>query len=102
MGWKKVGRKVGKHISLMYPKQAARVADRLGWKRRQLDIDPTCDYCRRPLDERTATVDHKVPLSRGGTNSTLNYALACTACNQAKGSAAVGENGWLVKRNRSA
>lgn len=41
-----------------------------------------CRYCgaRGPL-----TLDHVVPLARGGANRPCNLAAACVACNAAKG-----------------
>lgn len=49
-----------------------------------------CVYCRMYLtltvnQTNTLTVDHKIPLSRGGLNERVNYAPACYACNTAKG-----------------
>lgn len=58
--------------------------------------DPRCFYCERvtvrrrtkdgcvPKDD-SATLDHYVPLSRGGTNAYWNLVLACWRCNQDKG-----------------
>lgn len=54
-----------------------------------------CHYCgvetRLPirswgrLDPDHATIDHKKPKARGGTNDPDNLVLACNACNNAKG-----------------
>jgi 5-methylcytosine-specific restriction endonuclease McrA len=41
--------------------------------------------CTVDLNERTATRDHKVPLSRGGSNCVENLTIACLSCNSAKG-----------------
>lgn len=41
--------------------------------------DP-CSYC----GERSGTVDHVVPLSRGGSNCWQNLAPACLSCNSSK------------------
>ena len=48
---------------------------------------PTCAYCQRTAQQvgRPLTVDHVVPLSRGGTGPD-NQVLACPNCNQRKGS----------------
>lgn len=41
----------------------------------------TSSQCLRPL----GTIDHYIPLSRGGTHSKENLVLACFPCNQDKG-----------------
>lgn len=47
-----------------------------------------CVYCgcNNPL---MLTVDHKVPVSRGGTNDLVNLQPCCWICNQLKGSLTV-------------
>jgi 5-methylcytosine-specific restriction endonuclease McrA len=42
-----------------------------------------CFYCQKPLGIRSATEDHLVPRSLGGTR-TANKVIACVKCNQAK------------------
>ena len=54
-------------------------------RRRLLRINPACHWCNAPLDEGTATLDHKVALSRGGANQRDNFVLACHGCNQGRG-----------------
>lgn len=51
-------------------------------KKRLLGIDPHCYWCRKPLEPSTATSDHMIPLSMGGTNGTDNQVLACYDCNR--------------------
>jgi 5-methylcytosine-specific restriction endonuclease McrA len=46
-----------------------------GWK---------CSYCGKPLNIKTASRDHKVPLSRGGSDSIDNIAPSCVRCNSRK------------------
>ena len=41
----------------------------------------TCYYCGKPLGEKEKTVDHKIPISRGGTNSLDNLVISCNFCN---------------------
>lgn len=48
--------------------------------------DGRCQYCERTINLSDATVDHVVPKSRGGQNAWENVALACSKCNQKKGS----------------
>ena len=46
-----------------------------------------CAYCGRPpIDEKSLTIDHVRPRSRGGENTTSNCIPACKRCNHAKGS----------------
>lgn len=54
--------------------------------------DPHCHYCRRavvvqrkPTSEVAGTIDHKHPISRGGSNGPTNLLLACFRCNTWKG-----------------
>ena len=51
-------------------------------KLRMMAIDPTCAFCGCELTDKTATVDHIVPLARGGSNWLDNLQLACKKCNQ--------------------
>lgn len=49
-----------------------------------------CALCGEPVSFKQgtpsyATIDHVMPLSRGGLDVPANYQLACHACNQAKG-----------------
>ncbi|OCL96492.1 HNH endonuclease [Aliarcobacter thereius] len=40
-----------------------------------------CEYCGIELYERTAMVDHKIPLSKGGSSDIENLAICCQKCN---------------------
>lgn len=44
-----------------------------------------CCYCQRPMRSKDKTLDHVIPLSRGGVHSIHNAAIACHACNTGKG-----------------
>ena len=54
---------------------------RIAERRRLLAADPHCHWCRCALVFETATVDHVIPLGRGGTNRRDNLVLACQSCN---------------------
>lgn len=54
-------------------------------KLRMLKFMKECRWCKAPLDEKTATVDHVIPLSRGGLNNSNNLVLACEPCNRRRG-----------------
>lgn len=52
------------------------------WKRRI--SDGVCDYCRRPVGVGALTMDHIVPLGRGGRSVRGNVVPACKDCNTRK------------------
>jgi 5-methylcytosine-specific restriction endonuclease McrA len=74
-----------------------RLANACGW---------ICRYCGDPVDVKAmngtklATIDHRVPLSRGGTWKRNNLVIACQACNSAKGG--MTEEEYLAKRAAAA
>jgi 5-methylcytosine-specific restriction endonuclease McrA len=45
-----------------------------------------CGYCRTDLTVKTFTVDHCIPVGRGGSFGVRNLLLCCTPCNFQKGS----------------
>ena len=72
---KSVGRASGAHLAM---KRAMRkVALR--------DCGQRCVYCATRLDQHTATLDHVVPLARGGAHDPGNLVVACGPCNRLKG-----------------
>ena len=48
-----------------------------------------CLYCRKYLERDKASLEHLIPLSKGGTNHKDNLALACKACNSHRGNSDV-------------
>jgi 5-methylcytosine-specific restriction enzyme A len=52
------------------------------WKRRI--ADGVCYYCRRSIGHRALTMDHLVPLGRGGRSTRGNVVPACKECNSKK------------------
>jgi 5-methylcytosine-specific restriction endonuclease McrA len=53
------------------------------WWKRKLAAG-RCGYCGRPTPPRALTMDHRVPLVRGGRSTRSNVVPACKACNDAK------------------
>lgn len=47
----------------------------------------TCQYCNHEFSRTHLTLDHVLPLSRGGTTCWENIVAACTKCNGDKGNA---------------
>lgn len=70
--------------SSVSPKHIASMCEAQNWK---------CAYCRRPMRKKRhkdfrgqeATVDHDLPVSRGGGNWKANLVMACAKCNHEKG-----------------
>jgi 5-methylcytosine-specific restriction endonuclease McrA len=54
-------------------------------KKLLFDKRPHCGYCDAKLTLEEATIDHIIPLDRGGSNGQDNLRLACKACNGKKG-----------------
>lgn len=74
------GRRAGADRS---PYSLANIAERDGWD---------CSLCDEPIDrlisypdEMCVSVDHVVPLARGGSDTLTNVALAHLVCNKRKG-----------------
>jgi hypothetical protein len=44
-----------------------------------------CQYCIRKLSKSELTLDHVMPLSKGGRKNWENIVTACKPCNQRKG-----------------
>lgn len=44
----------------------------------------TCYYCGKEIKGRDKTIDHKIPVSRGGTNAIGNLCMCCQSCNSKK------------------
>lgn len=45
-----------------------------------------CALCGKPIDFERMTIDHRIPLSRGGTNEFSNLQPTCGVCNLLKNS----------------
>ena len=43
-----------------------------------------CAICGQPVKFKKMTIDHKVPLSKDGSNAMSNLQLACRSCNLMK------------------
>ena len=52
------------------------------WKRRLAKGE--CHYCGRSTPSKELTMDHIVPISRGGKSTKGNVVPCCKACNTAK------------------
>jgi 5-methylcytosine-specific restriction endonuclease McrA len=43
-----------------------------------------CEYCQKRFPPSQLTMDHRIPLARGGVSAKGNIVCACRACNQSK------------------
>lgn len=64
-------------------KAKARALRKSQWWRRQIDKG-TCHYCGERIPPNALTMDHIVPLVRGGQSTRGNVVPACKACNSKK------------------
>jgi 5-methylcytosine-specific restriction protein A len=64
-------------------KQKARKLRQSAWWRRKISKG-ICYYCGRSVDTRELTMDHIVPLTRGGKSTKGNLVPACKDCNNKK------------------
>lgn len=65
-------------------KDKARKLRKTNWWQKRCQA-AVCYYCASPLSFSQVTMDHIVPLSRGGRSTRGNIATACKDCNTAKG-----------------
>ena len=75
--------------------RARELRARQWWKRRI--ADGMCYYCRRRVGIRALSMDHIVPLSRGGRGVRGNVVPACKDCNSRKQSMLPVEWGEYVR-----
>jgi 5-methylcytosine-specific restriction endonuclease McrA len=43
-----------------------------------------CSYCGKETKREDRTIDHVVPLAKGGPHAIANLAMACFSCNSSK------------------
>lgn len=57
-----------------------------------------CQYCGRKFSTSELSLDHVIPISRGGRSTWENVVCACLGCNVRKGSKLVAESGMDLIR----
>lgn len=63
-----------------------------------LESSRSCKWCSKQLTSDTATVDHLIAISRGGSNRRDNLCLACEDCNRSRGNSCA--SGVRLERDR--
>ncbi len=71
------------HSHIRIEKQKAQKLKKSSWWKQKLS-EGICYYCEKKLPQTQLTMDHKVPLSRGGLSSRSNVVLSCVSCNSKK------------------
>lgn len=64
-------------------KEKARRLRRSAWWMRKIN-EGKCHYCNREVGIKNLTMDHIVPLTRGGKSKKGNIVPACKECNNRK------------------
>jgi len=64
-------------------KQKARDLRKTQWWKRKC-AEGTCYYCGREIPPRELTMDHRVPIIRGGKSAKNNVVPSCKDCNNKK------------------
>jgi len=78
--------RMANEIPMKFPdRKAERKKSYKGSKNKLLAKKPFCHWCNEKLTKETATLDHVIPLAKGGLNNMNNYVLACEPCNQKRG-----------------
>lgn len=70
-------------VFLRRQKEKARELRKSAWWKRKRS-NGICHYCRRKFPVAGLTMDHLIPLSRGGTSDKENLVPACKECNNQK------------------
>lgn len=71
-------------------REKARELRRSQWWRNQLG-QRTCYHCKQTFSVDELTMDHLIPLSRGGLTTKKNIVVSCKQCNSLKKNLTVAE-----------
>ena len=71
-------------IAIKRERSAARELRRSRWWQTKIAHAPKCHYCSKSLSKTECTMDHVVPLVRGGKSNKGNVVVACKDCNNDK------------------
>jgi 5-methylcytosine-specific restriction protein A len=69
--------------ALKKEREKARELRKSNWWLQKLN-EGVCYYCQNQFSKTDLTMDHKVPLARGGLSSRNNIVICCKDCNSKK------------------
>lgn len=87
-----------KHVQREKEK-AKKLRDSGWWNRKR--ADGICYYCRRKFKPNELTMDHLIPLSRGGSSTKENIVPCCKECNNRKKYLMPAEFADLIAKERA-
>lgn len=64
-------------------REEARLLKKSNWWNQKLQ-EGICYYCEKKFNRDQLTMDHKVPIARGGVSSKSNIVACCKDCNSKK------------------
>ena len=70
-------------MTISRERDKARILRKSSWWMQKLDVG-ICYYCQKKTERKLLTMDHIVPVSRGGQSTRGNVVTACKACNTQK------------------
>ena len=85
-------------VQLVYYDKVPRFRARFSRKNIFLRDRNQCQYCGEPFDSKDLSLDHVVPISRGGRHSWDNVVCCCVDCNKKKGNRVPKEAGMKLIR----
>ena len=74
-------------------REAARLMRKSRWWQTAI-AKARCYYCAKDLAKAEATMDHLVPIARGGRSTPGNVVVACKSCNTQKRDLTAAD--WLI------
>ena len=65
-------------------KEKARLLRKSSWWTSKVQREKKCHYCSKAVTPQEVTMDHILPISRGGKTTKGNLAVCCKDCNSIK------------------
>ena len=90
--------KIPRVVQLIHYDKVPKFKIRLSRKNIFLRDRQSCQYCGRHFEEKELTLDHVVPVSKGGGNSWENLVTCCFKCNNRKGNRTPEQSGMRLLR----